>query len=444
MNNSTADILKPGDIVQDTYRVDHLLGQGGMGATFAGHNLASEHGVAIKVISAQFAENKKAADLFKREANLLRSLQHDAIVRYETILQDKQGRLFLVMELLEGQPLSHYFSKGARLSPIDTLKLGRRLASGLDALAAVGTVHRDISPDNIFVPDGEIQKAKLIDFGLASQTVGSEQSILGDTFAGKFSYSAPEQLGQFDAEVSPRTDAYALGLVLMKAAGLEVPGEGKGLAAGAARRTDIEVPRDKIGHALAELLASLLRLDPAERPNPLTPAFERALAGVGQDMPRSDVTQAAVAGAAAKPKGKGAMIAGAGIAAIAIIGAVVFFLRPQPVLEGPSTQQGAQGETFLQADDAFSEIRAAIDQGDSDSLNAAFGALLALGRDEAEPAADRIRALIMGAEMLDPQTFDTATSPFDAPDASFARRLYDLAAGLGSAEAQAAAARLEE
>ena len=60
--NTVTDTLTPGYVVQDTYRIDRLLGEGGMGATFAGHNLASEHGVAIKVISAQFASNKKLAD----------------------------------------------------------------------------------------------------------------------------------------------------------------------------------------------------------------------------------------------------------------------------------------------------------------------------------------------------------------------------------------------
>ncbi len=273
--NAVTDSLKPGVVVQDTYRIDALLGEGGMGATFAGRNLATDHPVAIKVISAAFAGNSRAVELFRREANLLRTIQHEAVVRYETTLLDREGRLYLVMEKLDGHPLSHYVQRGARLSPEFTLRLGGRLASGLDAIASVGTVHRDIAPDNIFVPDGDIQEAKLIDFGLASNTIGTEKSILGDDFAGKFSYCAPEQLGVVDAPVSPRTDAYALGLVLMKVAGFPVPGEGKG--AGAARRADIEIPGDLAGPALGHVLWQLLRADPEARPSPITPAFERAL-----------------------------------------------------------------------------------------------------------------------------------------------------------------------
>ncbi|MEM7710470.1 MAG: protein kinase, partial [Pseudomonadota bacterium] len=144
--NTVSESLKPGDLIQDTYRIDRLLGEGGMGATFAGRNIASDHPVAIKVISASFADNKRATDLFKREASLLRTIQHEAVVRYETTLQDRQGRLFLVMELLDGHSLAYFLGRGARLSPEDALRLGRRLAAGLDAVAAVGAVHRDIAP----------------------------------------------------------------------------------------------------------------------------------------------------------------------------------------------------------------------------------------------------------------------------------------------------------
>ena len=128
--------LKPGDIIQDSYRIDALLGEGGMGATFRGTNLATGDVVAIKVMTADFARVPQSVDLFKREARLLRTVRSDAVIRYETILQDKQGRLFLIMEFVAGRPLSHYIERGARLSPRDVLKLGIRLADGLAAIHA--------------------------------------------------------------------------------------------------------------------------------------------------------------------------------------------------------------------------------------------------------------------------------------------------------------------
>jgi serine/threonine-protein kinase len=443
--SAVIDTLKPGTIIQDTYKITKLMGEGGMGATFAGRNLATDHDVAIKVISAAFADNSRAIDLFRREANLLRTIQHEAVVRYETTLQDKEGRLYLVMELLEGAPLSDYVQKGARLGSEDVLRLGRRLAAGLDAIAAVGTVHRDIAPDNIFVPNGDIQAAKLIDFGLASNTVGTEKSILGDDFAGKFSYCAPEQLGMGDGKVSTKTDAYALGLVLMKVAGLPVPGEGKGLGAGPARRDDLEIPTGKISPALHRVLSSLLRADPDQRPSPITPLFEKALAESGQPtVDRTDKTQAAISSV----ERKNAMPRTIMIAAAALVaaGIAAFFLVPSGTSTGTgaSTTQGDMAEGALAADDPLAEINVLVNNGDADSLNAAFGAFMEMGRDDAIPEDTRISALMRAAQMADPQTHSSTPSPFETPNPSVARRLYQSAADLGSSEAADAAARLEE
>jgi hypothetical protein len=440
--NATTDTLTPGTIIQHSYEITRAMGEGGMGATFAGRNLATGHAVAIKVISAAFASNKRAIELFKREANLLRTIQHESVVRYETTLQDAQGRLFLVMELLNGQPLSYYINKGASLSSEDVLKLGRRLAGGLDAIAAVGTVHRDIAPDNIFVPDDDIQAAKLIDFGLASNTVGTEKSILGDDFAGKFSYCAPEQLGVFDAPVSPKTDAYALGLVLLKIAGLPVPGEGKGPGAGGARRADLVVPGDKISPALQTLLSALLRVDPAQRPSPITPLFETALRDSGTaPAARSEKTEAAISGAARKQGLNKGLIAGIAAAVVAVAVAGVFLWPQIAGTPSPSVAQGQMAADALQTADPLAEIAALIAKGDSDSLNGAFGALLAMGRDAARDTDTRIKALMMAAQMTDPKTHAITPTPFAAPDLNPARRIYQSAADLGSADA---ATRLTE
>lgn len=451
--STVTDVLKPGEVIQDTYRIDKLLGEGGMGATFAGFNVASDHPVAIKVISASFAQNTRATDLFKREANLLRTIQHEAVVRYETTLQDKAGRLYLVMELLPGHSLQHFIDRGAKLSAEDTLRLGRRLAAGLDAVAAVGAVHRDIAPDNIFVVEDDIQRSKLIDFGLASDTFGTEKSILGSDFAGKFSYSAPEQLGQSAATVSPKTDAYALGLVLMKVFGLDVPGEGKGPQAGAFRRTDIEIPKDMTGAALYEALSHLLKHDPDERPTPLTPVFEDALARETGDRPiRSDETEVAVEGArtAKGPKtskaNRGLLIGVAASVGVAAIAAAAFLFLPSDdmVIAPGLDEQIGLIETAQTADDPLQEYRQMIASGEDNALNAALGGLMQFGGDDKNSDPDRIAALILAAEMADPDTFDPSRSPFDNPEPSMARRLYTSAADLGSEPAARAAARLED
>lgn len=451
--NMRATEIGPGTVIQDTYRVDKLLGEGGMGATYKGVNLATGHDVALKVITPEFARNKKAADLFRREANLLRTVQSPAIVRYETTLIDRNGQLYLVMEYIDGKPLKHYLDKGARLAEADLLKLADRLLDGLSAIHKLGIVHRDISPDNIMIPGGNIARAMLIDFGVASDSVGGEHSIIGDTFAGKISYSAPEQLGIGEGTVSAATDLYAVGLVLMKTAGLAVPGAGGRLAdAIDARRNDIlindtllkEVPELSLAQGTRRLLEALLRADPKDRAR----------------NPRELVAQAraeAETAAAAKPVFEDeplpeparngppllAIVAGIGVLVAALGGGGWYYLSQQSATPaGVAVEQAAIASGAVQAADPLAQTMALIDSGTADNLNAAFGALMAIARDEARDGDLRARANLEIARMYDPATYNAARSPFPAPNPSAARRFYEQARDLGAVEAQAALDRL--
>ena len=418
--------LAPGAVVQDSYEIERLLGEGGMGATYKARNIANGQPVAIKVMSASMAATPRALDLFRRESTLLGSIRHEAVIRYETMLQDREGEMFLVMEYVEGNTLAHYVNQGARLSSEHVLALGRRLAGGLAAIHALNIVHRDVSPDNILVPGDDIASAKLIDFGLASDTVGAETSIIGNSFAGKVSFCAPEQLGLFGGRVTPATDVYALGLVLMRVAGLPVPGAGEGISgATAARRPDIVVAARGISPALARTLTAMLRADPAERPTDLVALFDQA----GPPAVRRTLRPPLV-------------IAGAALAA-AVVGGVVYF-----ALFGGGGEAGRSpteiAEDAVSAADPLAEVRALIDRGGVDNLNAALAALLALGRDTRQPSAVREAALVALAEMYDPAVHDPARSPFAQPDPAAARRYYQQAADLGSAAARDALGRLEE
>ncbi|OYU18350.1 MAG: serine/threonine protein kinase [Rhodobacteraceae bacterium PARR1] len=461
MAAGTAQGLKPGDVIQDSYRIDALLGEGGMGATFRGTNLATGDVVAIKVMTAEFARVPKSVDLFKREARLLRTVRSDAVIRYETILQDKQGRLFLIMEFVAGRPLSHYIARGARLSPSDVLKLGIRLADGLAAIHALGIVHRDVAPDNIMIPDDAILKAKLIDFGLASDSSGTEKSIIGTSFAGKFSFSAPEQFGMAGGKIGPATDVYSLGLVLLKVAGLPVPGEGAGLGVGEHRRTDLFLAPDAdVPGAMRSAVEQMLRLDPEARPrNPaavLTAAL-RALEGAGNQNTLPDaedfqITRDTAEDAAAQTAGKGRLIGTilAGLVLCGLAGAGYWGWSTGKFAASPAASAGssqAQAETaraLTTADDPLAEITARIDAGGEENLNAALASLMALARDAAQPADLRQRAYIAVAEMYDPASFDAKRSPFREPNANAAKRQYQAAADLGSELARNALDRMEE
>jgi serine/threonine protein kinase len=433
--------LGPGSIVQDTYRIEELLGEGGMGATFRAVNLTTQHPVAVKVMTPSFAANRQAVELFRRESTHLRSVQNDAVIRYETTLQDREGRLFLVMEFVDGKTLKHYVARGSRLASRDVLALGLRLAQGLSAIHALGIVHRDIAPDNIMIPDEMVAKAKLIDFGLASDTVGTDKSIIGTGFAGKLDYCAPEQFGLFGNRIGPATDRYALGLVLMKVAGLAVPGEGKGMAAVEDRRLDIKVASDKVSPGLRRVLETLLRADPAQRGDDLVALFESAQAEEAKTADRRKVPKQETESAGATGSGgKQALLVAVAVVLAVALGGGIWYVSSQgkPAV---SNEVETARET-LSAEDPLQAVEAQIAAGGSENLNAALAALLAYARDETRPAANRAQAAMMIARMYDPETHDVALSPFPEPNAAAARRYYEQAVQLGATGATEALARL--
>ena len=93
----------------------------------------------------------------------------------------------------------------------------RRIASGLQAAHERGIIHRDVSPDNIIVPLGDVTRAKIIDFGIARSTKMGDKTIIGSGFAGKDNYVSPEQVGLYGSEVTAKSDIYSLGLLLFYA-----------------------------------------------------------------------------------------------------------------------------------------------------------------------------------------------------------------------------------
>lgn len=443
--------LKAGSVIQDTYRIERLLGEGGMGATFLGINLATGHQVAIKAMIPEVSRNERALDLFKRESRLLRTVHNDAVVRYETTLQDKSGKLYLVMEYVPGKTLRYYIDKGARLASADVLKLGIRLADGLASIHALGIVHRDVAPDNIMVPDDDILGAKFIDFGLASNTIGTEKSVLGSDFAGKLQYCAPEQLGLFGNKVTAKTDVYALGLVMMRVAGLAVPGQDKGWAAIDDRREDIRIKDTSISVPLRQALESLLRAEPGNRPTDLVGLLRKSLdleASGGQGAKTPKVGQAVKSGenTDAIARNKTPMIAGLAAVIVGVLAGGGWYLMSQSGAsdtEASVTQAEVATETVAK-DDPISEALTLINSGGEANLNAAFGALMALSQDPQQTADRRVSASMLIAEMYDPATHDTARSPFARPNPAAARRYYQRAADLGSEKAAEAISKLSE
>ena len=209
--------IRIGTELNQTYKIDSLIGVGGMGEVFQGHNIQTGDPVAIKVVLPEFARDDMILDLFRKEARILNHLSHDAIVRYHVFSMDRSiGRPYLAMEFVGGSSLAERIKSGP-LPEDDVAYLVQRLADGLHRAHEAGVIHRDMSPDNVILPEGKVKSAKIIDFGIARSANVGGATLLGGSFAGKYNYVSPEQLGLYGGEVTPQSDIYSLALVLAAA-----------------------------------------------------------------------------------------------------------------------------------------------------------------------------------------------------------------------------------
>ena len=214
--NFTRPRLSPGTRLNGIYEIDHPVGLGGMGEIYKGHLVETGDPVAIKMMLPELTENEAALTLFRKEASALHHIQHDAVVRYYVFtVEPVLRRPYLAMELVDGRTLTDILHDDGPLSFEAVQSLLHRLASGLQAAHEHGIVHRDISPDNIILPNSDVTRAKIIDFGIAR--TAQHGTVIAGGFAGKFSYVSPEQLGLFGGDVTGKSDIYSLGLVLVQA-----------------------------------------------------------------------------------------------------------------------------------------------------------------------------------------------------------------------------------
>lgn len=262
-----AGAFAPGTLISFTYRVESLLARGGMGEVYRTTHteIGTQH--AIKIVRPDLANDDKIMELFRREASVLRTVREDAIVGYDGVLRDEEGRVYLVMEFVDGPSLTEYLT-GGTLTPQEVRDLRDRLARGLAAAHDKGVIHRDMSPDNIILGEGKLSQAKIIDFGIAKLADSSATTIIGDDFAGRYAYASPEQIGLYGGQVDARSDIYSLGLVLATA------GTGKALNMGEISESLVSVIEARkripdfssVPESLRNELGAMLQPDPADRP----------------------------------------------------------------------------------------------------------------------------------------------------------------------------------
>ncbi|GLS86146.1 hypothetical protein GCM10010873_11200 [Cypionkella aquatica] len=260
-----ATTVSGGTQIIGTYQIDSLISAGGMGEVYRGHNIHNGEPVAIKIVLPSLAHDPKIVALFQKESTTLSRLSHDAIVRYHVFTNDPGiGRPCLVMEFVSGTPMSDRIEAGSM--PVDQVRVMlRRVASGLEKAHRAGVVHRDMSPDNIILEEGQVEHAKLIDFGIAKSSAIGAGTLLQGQFAGKFNWVSPEQLGAFGGEVDGRSDIYSLALVAAAASKGAVLPMGLSIVDAVGKRAAVP-DLAGVDAGLVPLLRWMLSPDPTNRP----------------------------------------------------------------------------------------------------------------------------------------------------------------------------------
>jgi len=223
--------VKPGDLLAGKYRIERLLGRGGMGAVYLAENTALGRRVAIKVVRTDKGEDGPDPELlarFRGEARAAAAIGHPGIIDVLDLGTTEDGTDFIVMEHLEGESLRDRLDRNIRLGLADVTQIGGELLDALAAAHDAGVVHRDLKPDNIFLVARPVPVTKILDFGISKLSRAEDASLTTTgRIMGTPHYMSPEQ-GR-GARVGPPSDVYAAGAVLYRAMSGETPVSGTSL-----------------------------------------------------------------------------------------------------------------------------------------------------------------------------------------------------------------------
>jgi serine/threonine protein kinase len=252
--------MQIGQVISGKYRLMRLLGDGGMGSVYEAFHEGLGTRVAIKVLHPELARRPGLVERFLREARVSAQIRSPNVVQVMDVDRTADGAAYIVMELLEGEPLSSVLERDRKLSISTAVDYTTQILQALEAAHALGVIHRDLKPENVFVTFLAGKSVlKLIDFGIAKARQMDSQNknlTVAGVVMGTAEYMAPEQARSAD-QVDVRSDLYAVGVMLyeMIAGVRPVAGDDARIIALKVERGDVrplvhavpDVPRDLAG-----------------------------------------------------------------------------------------------------------------------------------------------------------------------------------------------------
>jgi serine/threonine-protein kinase len=286
--NASFALPEVDDTIQGKYRIDRVIGHGGMGTVYAAHHLVLDEMVAIKVIAPEIARSADLSARFLMEARAAARLKSAHVARVLDADMREDGLLFIVMELLEGRDLADTIAADGPMTLVDAADVMLEALEGLAHAHAAGLVHRDLKPSNLFLAeqaDGS-RVVKVLDFGISKSTLGRfGEKLVTLTNQGKLlgspGYMSPEQMRD-SSKVDVRSDVWSMGTVFFELLTGDRPWEGESPSAvfAAVLETEprsVQLYRRDLPTAIDDIIRRCLR-KPVDDRYPSVGELARALA----------------------------------------------------------------------------------------------------------------------------------------------------------------------
>lgn len=273
MNSLPPPTHLPGELLDGRYRLLDVLGRGGHGVVYKAFDEVAETEVAVKFLHPEFAQDPEFNVRMLREAQVASKLAGTAAIQIHALRSDRSGALFIVMELLEGNDLSHYLemweSQGQLFPVAEVPKIFEPIVHTLAAAHDMGIAHRDLKPGNIFVMSARKGgQVRLLDFGLA-KVMSANPLTRNGMVAGSPSYIAPEVWRGDPTKLDHRIDVYSLGALIYRVLAGEPPFTGTLIelmqASLGAKRPSLHAKRPELPAGVDEWVKKALAIAPDQR-----------------------------------------------------------------------------------------------------------------------------------------------------------------------------------